>query len=343
MAGARRKEAVANGWLVSAEVFTGDGISQELMSRAEEKIGNKDILPELAQSLERVAGYAVGVHISNTGSLTQPERQMAAAGLDAAPFLKRLITNPEVSTVAVAYGSTLRCLLDGLRNISPIPIRPDSPITCVPMRGDAGLDLPDSPTPLSRLLSEIVNGPNPNGRYWRAPTAIPPVRPSLDRFGLGPRVAGEVLESYYRLFTDFADCFSPAGIGARPNLVISAVGPPLPVSSITRWIFELAGFDASSLPLAGDLAGLPILDNREVIGKHVKAVAKYERERIIGLRSVSLRRIVRDGGRVLAVAFRDLSRCRCLWEAVRQALVSDVIVDRPIAKELIRLSREAEA
>jgi len=249
----------------------------------------------------------------------------------------------KIQNVAVAYGTAVHSLLSGLDEISPIPFRRDSPITCIPLRGDAGLEAMNNPSVLAYNLSQTVNGPGTDRRYWRSPTAVPPVMPNPSKFKLRGQVLRETLEAYLRLFPDYTECFGTEGLLIDTQLIITSVGPPHPVSRITQWMFELAGFDVKALPLAGDIAGIPILDSTRATELQRKRIERFEAESLIGATSATFQGTIHRGGRVVVVVIGDTTRALCLLEIVRRNMATDILIDKPVAKELSRLLENREA
>lgn len=332
-----RAEAIGKGWLVSAEVFTGKDVPPELLRAADERIGVRDLVEPLSNALEHLAGFPVAVHICGASRTIGRRPAMVESGRNAAAYLKQLLMDSNIKTVAVAYGTAVHSLLAGLREISPLPFRGDMPITCIPLRGDPGLDAINTPSALAWNLSQTVNVVNTDLRYWRSPTAVPPVMPDPSKFNLPRHVLRETLETYLRLFPDYSECFGPEGLINHTQLIITSVGPPNPVSRITQWMFQLAGFQAKELPLAGDVAGIPILDSTRATDLQRKSVERFEAESLIGATSSTFYATIGAGGRVVVVVFADTTRAQCLLEIIQRRMATDVLIDKPVAKELIRL------
>jgi hypothetical protein len=122
------------------------------------------------------------------------------------------------------------------------------------------MPLPTGATPVSALSilracwrkrSETLNGVETDETLARADGDVP-VLPDPRKFKLGGTVLAETLKTYLGLFPDCEECLGQNGLIRDVDLIVTSVGPPLPVSPITRWIFDLAGFDIGlrSLSLA---------------------------------------------------------------------------------------------
>jgi hypothetical protein len=344
-----RSEAIDKKMLARADIFNPKDVPPGVLLAAECEVekrrGSRDeLLVRLRTALSIEAGFEVRVRICGSNPTLESRLSLTVIARNAAPYLKELLINRDVHTAAVAYGSAVRSLLVELRKISEVPFRRANPVTCVPLRGDAGLGAVDTPSVLAHYLCETLNGVDTDERHWRAPTATPPVLPDPRKFKLGGRVLAETLKTYLGLFPDGEECFGEMGLIRRDvQLVVTSVGPPLPVSPITQWIFDLAGFDTRTLPLVGDVAGIPILDSRRDTEAQRASVTRFEEESLIGATSTTFRETISRGGRVVAVVFDDVTRARCLLEMVRKGMATDLLVDRRVAKEVDRLIKSDAA
>lgn len=329
-----RKEAQDAGELINVEKLKKE-LEPAEEDEIQELIRGKDSKKELEELLERDAQRHINVAVYLPRH-DDAETTLNKFGRWAARIIKPMLEDKNVRVVGTAFGRAVYdTMVEGLRQCCDAP-RKDNPIQFFPIRGDAlvphGLTTSSS---IAWHLDQIVNGGSGEAKqHWQSLVAVPPAIPGE----LAPKER-YAFKKYLHELPGFSKCY-PADVdppGERPGLIdiadllVTSLGPPVPESKYTEQMFTFAGFDLKRDFLAGDLAGIPILN--EGAEKHRREVKDFEENRLLGAKSEDFRRVA-ESGRVVVLAARQVTRADCLREVCRQRLVSHVCIDRDIASAL---------
>ncbi|MFW6114176.1 MAG: hypothetical protein ACOC7K_00375 [bacterium] len=143
------------------------------------------------------------------------------------------------------------------------------------------------------------------------------------------------MRNYLNQFSEYDRLFGDDGLITKLDVIISSVGPPHSDSVITQRLYDLADFPQMELPLIGDMAGIPLLDNTKASNSIRNAVAAFEEDSLIGIRSALIRATLsKKNGRVVVAACDEPTRAECIRELLNRGLVTDLLIDTVAANRL---------
>ena len=355
----RLKEAKAKGYIEPLPPQLHEGtIDANLLEAARYNVSAGNLRDELRRRLNDLAGrelvYSVSIvrtsgkreHVSDWESRLRIIARFASQEI---PALLRTATR-----VGVAWGYTLRFLVDELRAAKPL-MRANFP-TIFPVAGTFPHTGTTKPYPLSLTsttiaydLAEIVSGRVPDNQVNLS--AVPAY---LSR-KLDP--LRETLGEFYETLPDYGEVFGgPGSLGDREefpealmnsaDMLITGLGD-MPVDGSgsptlrERLRQESASYEDWSKLIAGDISGVllawPTL--KKVQRDKVAAINR----RFIGigledLKSISQRCVQTDSQRPGVVAIgHDRAKAHAVVEAVRNQCVNRLFIDYDLAVELQRI------
>lgn len=328
------KQAKDRRWYEETVAVVPDIIGKDTLRSAEALIAQLTISNQITtfeQLRERIELKQARVFVFEADNTTDRDERLRQFGRRAAAQLARILGQDQLQTAGIAYGATINALLGGLRETWSQDKR--GSVRCIPLCGDAGLDVDYSPSRMARLLASIISNNAAQCAY--SATAIPPVMPSAARLQVKPSVALDFMRNYLNQFSEYDRLFGDDGLITKLDVIISSVGPPHSDSVITQRLYDLADFPQMELPLIGDMAGIPLLNNTKASNSIRKAVAAFEEDSLIGIRSALIRATLsKKNGRVVVAACDEPTRAECIRELLNRGLVTDLLIDTVVANRL---------
>jgi DNA-binding transcriptional regulator LsrR (DeoR family) len=333
-------EARENKWLVSTEIAN---LTPDQRANATARILERDSLLGLADDLRLFTGQQIAVYIVPGSDPTDAGETRRRFGRAAGSHVRDILKKVPGTFVGVAYGRLLRAaLVEGLRaacgNNHPCG---GNPLTVAALRGDALMDdIPNTPSMLAYEMAHIANGPMASAdRYWRSLGAVPPVVPQA----MSESARDAFRREFLPLLPNLVELFGSEN--ANPLITMStaflSVGPVRAVSPYTHRLWELGGLEPTKVKgLVGDLAGIPLLDPDLADAASERFIEQFERNILIGVKSSSLKDIIKSGGRVCALVADDTDRVPALLTACRLHLTNVLILDTRVARDLHRVVRK---